>query len=172
MEADVGGEPLHILLLEDSPLDAELIHAKLVESELPFNLVREETRAGFLAALETCTFDLILSDYSLPSFDGLSALAIVRANWPHIPCIFVSGAIGEDQAVETLRAGATDYVLKHHLERLVPTMRGGAAGSGRTGRNTPLLQRRTPGSTVRLKQQPAATSNTACNYVPLPMLPC
>jgi len=122
VEADVGVEALHILLLEDSPLDAELIHAKLEESELPCNLVREETRAGFLAALETCTFDLILSDYSLPSFDGLSALELVRANRPDIPFIFVSGAIGEEQAVETLRLGATDYVLKHHLERLVPTM--------------------------------------------------
>lgn len=123
MEAEVGSELLHVLLLEDSPLDAELIHAKLEDSELPCNLVREETRAGFLAALETRTFDLILADYSLPSFDGLSALEMARTKCPNIPFIFVSGAIGEEQAVETLRLGATDYVLKHHLERLVPTVR-------------------------------------------------
>jgi signal transduction histidine kinase len=120
VEADAA--PLNVLLLEDCPQDAELILDKLQESELPFELVREDTRASFLATLESRAFDLILADYSLPSFDGLSALQIALSHCPQTPFIFVSGAIGEEQAVETLRLGATDYVLKHHLERLVPTV--------------------------------------------------
>ena len=81
-------------------------------------MVRIETREEFVAAMERGGFDLILADYSLPSFDGLSALAIARKTRPEVPFIFVSGAIGEEFAIETLKSGATDYVLKDRLSRL------------------------------------------------------
>ena len=80
------------------------------------------TRADFVAALEKGTYDLVLADYTLPSFDGLSALVIVREMFPNLPFIFVTGTMGEEKAVETLKRGATDYVLKHNLTRLVPSI--------------------------------------------------
>jgi CheY-like chemotaxis protein len=107
---DVG--TLHILNLEDEPLDTELIHAILTDSGISCEMFRVQNRADFLAALEKGCFDLVLSDYSLPSFDGLSALKIVRGIYPEIPFILVSGAIGEERAIEALKTGATDYVLK------------------------------------------------------------
>ncbi|NJN56882.1 MAG: response regulator [Leptolyngbyaceae cyanobacterium SL_5_9] len=113
-------QPLHILLLEDSSLDAELIQAHLRVSWSDCKLTRVENRADFLAALESHTFDLILSDYLLPTFDGLAALKIVCDRHPEIPFIFVSANLGEEVAIETLRNGATDYVLKQRLERLAP----------------------------------------------------
>ncbi|NJL40478.1 MAG: response regulator [Leptolyngbyaceae cyanobacterium RM2_2_4] len=113
-------QPLHILLLEDSLLDAELIQANLRASWSNCKLTRVENRADFLAALESHVFDLILSDYSLPKFDGLAALKIVCDRHPEIPFIFVSANLGEEVAIETLRNGATDYVLKQRLERLAP----------------------------------------------------
>ncbi|WP_017716065.1 hybrid sensor histidine kinase/response regulator [Kamptonema formosum] len=115
-------KPLRILLLEDSLLDAELIGANLTDGGIDCELVQVEGREEFLAALEGDSFDLILSDYSLPNFDGISALEIARRVCPEVPFIFVSGALGEELAIETLRKGATDYVLKHRLERLVPSV--------------------------------------------------
>ncbi len=114
---------LRILNLEDSPLDVELIRANLAEAGIACEVLRVQTRDDFCAALEKDRFDLILSDYSLPSFDGLSALEIARETYPKVPFILVSGAIGEERAIEALKSGATDYVLKHRLERLVPAVR-------------------------------------------------
>jgi signal transduction histidine kinase len=82
-----------------------------------------DTQAGFVAALEKGGFDLILSDYSLPSFDGLSAIGIARQQWPDLPVILVSGTLGEEFAIESLKSGATDYVLKEGLTRLGPAVR-------------------------------------------------
>ncbi|MBD2531513.1 response regulator [Nostoc flagelliforme FACHB-838] len=113
---------LRFLLLEDSALDAELTEAMLTEGEINYELIRVETGADFLAALETETFDLILADYALPSFDGISALEIARNYCPEVPFIFVSAALGEELAIEALKNGATDYVLKQRLERLVPSV--------------------------------------------------
>jgi signal transduction histidine kinase/DNA-binding response OmpR family regulator len=113
-------QPLHVLLLEDSLLDAELIQANLTTNWTECQLTRVENRTDFLTQLESNTFDLILSDYSLPTFDGLTALEIVRDRCPEIPFIFVSANLGEEVAIETLRNGATDYVLKQRLERLAP----------------------------------------------------
>ncbi|MBD1867538.1 response regulator [Cyanobacteria bacterium FACHB-471] len=113
-------QPLHVLLLEDSLLDAELIQANLTTNWPECKLTRVENRADFLAVLENNVFDLILSDYSLPTFDGLTALEIVRDRCPEVPFIFVSANLGEEVAIETLRNGATDYVLKQRLERLAP----------------------------------------------------
>ncbi len=113
---------LRILNLEDSPLDAALIQANLLGGGIDCKVSRVQTRADFAAALEKGSFDLILSDYTLPSFDGLSALEMTREIYPEVPFILVSGAVGEEMAIEALNSGATDYVLKHRLERLVPAI--------------------------------------------------
>jgi PAS domain S-box-containing protein len=114
---------LCILDLEDDPLDTELVQANLAEGGITCEIVRVQTREEFVAALQGSDFDLIFSDYSLPSFDGLSALKLAKEIRPEVPFILVSGAIGEDRAIEALKSGATDYVLKQRLERLVPTVR-------------------------------------------------
>ncbi len=116
-------EPLRILHLEDSPSDAELVRSVLESEGLRCVLQRVETRAHFVAALEEHRFDLILSDYSLPSFDGSAALDLARQRCPKVPFIFVSGTIGEEVAVESLKNGAVDYVLKDRLQRLVSAVR-------------------------------------------------
>jgi PAS domain S-box-containing protein len=113
---------LHILILEDVPADAELIERELRKKGIVFSSRRMETKEGFLNELKDFLPDLILSDYSLPQFDGLSALAIAKEQCPDVPFILVSGAIGEDLAIETLKKGATDYVLKSRLSRLVPSI--------------------------------------------------
>jgi signal transduction histidine kinase len=110
-------------LLEDSALDAELIETQLAEGGGECAVQRVQTRADFQAALAQGGIDLILADYSLPSFDGLTALKLAREVCPEVPFLFVSGAIGEEVAIETLKSGATDYVLKQWLERLVPSVR-------------------------------------------------
>src|SRR5215218_6606297 len=114
---------LHILNLEDDPLDTNLIQANLVESEIGCELLRVQDRSAFVAALEEGDFDLILADHSLPGFDGLSALRVARELRPEVPFVFVSGTLDEETAIESLKSGATDYVLKHRLERLAPAVR-------------------------------------------------
>ena len=114
--------PLRFLLLEDSYLDAELIGATLCEGGVTCEIVQIQTHTDFLTALETQSFDLILADYSLPAFDGISALKIAQNTCPDVPFIFVSGSLGEELAIETLQRGATDYVLKQRLGRLVPSV--------------------------------------------------
>ena len=115
-------EKLRILMLEDSLLDAELIQMHLTDGGIDGELVRVDTRPGFLTALEKDSFDLILADYSLPTFDGVSALELAQAACPEVPFIFVSATLGEELAIETLKSGATDYVLKQRLSRLVPAV--------------------------------------------------
>jgi len=117
----MNGE-LHILILEDRPTDAELAMRELRKAGLRFVANCVATKADFLANLRDRPPDLILADYSLPGFDGLSALAFVQKECPHIPFIFVSGTLGEETAIEALRHGATDYVLKQRLSRLVPAV--------------------------------------------------
>ncbi|MBD2022517.1 response regulator [Leptolyngbya sp. FACHB-36] len=114
---------LRFLLLEDSLLDKELIQAVLDEGGLACELVRVQTRDEYLKAIATDHFDLILSDYSLPAFDGISALEIAREQCPDMPFIFVTATLGEELAIETLKRGATDYVLKQGLGRLVSSVR-------------------------------------------------
>jgi PAS domain S-box-containing protein len=116
-------DPISILMLGDSALDAELVVAHLRKEEVHHTAERVSTEAEFRRALETRAFDLILSDYSLPGFSGEVALEIAGTLRPHLPFIFVSGTLGEEVAVEMLKRGATDYVLKHRLDRLVPAIR-------------------------------------------------
>jgi PAS domain S-box-containing protein len=108
--------------VEDSPLDAELITARLEAGGLAADVTRVDSHADFNAALATGAFDLVLSDYHVPAFDGLAALAACHLACPETPFLFVSGALGEERAIELLKRGATDYVLKGRLERLVPSV--------------------------------------------------
>lgn len=113
---------LRFLLLEDSAIDADLIQAVLLEGELNCELVQVQTREDFVAAIAQHDLDLILADYSLPAFDGFSALQIAQVECPDVPFIFVSGTLGEEVAVEMLKSGATDYVVKQRLDRLIPSV--------------------------------------------------
>jgi len=113
---------LSILHLEDSLLDAELVVASLEMAGLDPVVTRVDTEKDYLAAIDGVGFDLILADYSLPSFDGFSALKLLRTQGKDTPFIFISGALGEELAIESLKRGATDYVLKHRLERLAPAI--------------------------------------------------
>jgi len=115
--------PLHILHLEDNPTDAALIEGTLEAAGIRCAITCVQNRDDFVSMLEGQDIDLILSDFSLPTFDGLSAAEIVRAKWPNIPLILVSGTLGEEQAIDSLKSGATDYVLKERLVRLVPAVR-------------------------------------------------
>jgi len=114
--------PLRIVHLEDQPLDAELVEAQL-SGHLDCTVTLVDSREGYESALVQDVPDLILADYSLPGFDGLQALEIARRVCPDVPFVFVTGALSDDRAVETLRKGATDFVLKHRVERLVPAVR-------------------------------------------------
>jgi len=113
---------LHILHVEDDTADAELTQDTLETEGVACDVTRVETESTFLVALHKGGFDLILADYALPSFDGLSALRIARQQQPDLPFIFVSGTMGEEVAIEALKIGATDYVLKTRLSRLVPSV--------------------------------------------------
>jgi signal transduction histidine kinase len=113
---------LRVLHLEDDPKDAELAQLMLETEGFTCHVARVDTQVGFRASLERDGFDLILADYTLPSFDGISALKIAAAKRPDVPFIFVSGTLGEEVAIEALKFGATDYVLKTRLSRLVPSV--------------------------------------------------
>src|SRR5437870_3961836 len=109
-------------MLEDDAADAELTKYALRKGGLNFSLARVETRDRYIKQLEQNPPSLILSDYSLPGFDGHAALAIAREKCPETPFIFVTGTMGEEVAIETLKSGATDYVLKTRLSRLIPAV--------------------------------------------------
>jgi serine phosphatase RsbU (regulator of sigma subunit) len=113
---------LRILALEDSEIDAVLILRELKQGGIEFVSTRVETRADFAQALWDFRPEIILADYRLPNFDGGQALAMARENCPDIPVIIISGAVGEETAVELLKNGATDFVLKDRPGRLVPAV--------------------------------------------------
>ncbi len=117
------GQPLRVLHLEDNRNYSALLESKLTAEGFKPDLRRVETEAEFKAALNEGGYDLIIADYYLPTYDGIKALKIAREKLPSIPILLVSGTIGEEAAVESLKAGATDYVLKHWPERLIPAVR-------------------------------------------------
>ncbi len=114
---------LSILYLEDVGQDVELVTALLAGEGFDPSVAHVQSRETYLAALEKRNFELILSDYTLPSFDGITALSLAKEKCPDIPFIFVTGTLGEELAIEMLKNGATDYVLKHRLARLVPAVK-------------------------------------------------
>ncbi|HYL70311.1 MAG TPA: EAL domain-containing protein [Candidatus Dormibacteraeota bacterium] len=117
-----SAQALRVLLIEDSAADAELTEWRLREAGFELRARRVVSEDELQAALAAHSPELILSDFSLPGFDGMAALAIARRAAPDVPFIFLSGTIGEERAIEALKCGATDYVLKSNLARLVPAV--------------------------------------------------
>jgi two-component sensor histidine kinase/CheY-like chemotaxis protein len=115
--------PIRVLHLEDSPLDAELIREQLASAGVACNIVLAADKEAFESALTRQAFDVILCDYNLPDYDGLSALWLAREKQPDTPVIVISGILGEEEAVECVKKGATDYVLKQRPQRLVSSIR-------------------------------------------------
>jgi diguanylate cyclase (GGDEF)-like protein/PAS domain S-box-containing protein len=115
-------EASKILIIEDVPADAEMMLYELRRARLCADSRRVAEKGEYIEALRDFAPDVILSDYTLPAFDGLSALALRQQMAPDTPFIIVSGSLGEERAVEALKSGATDYVLKHNLERLAPAV--------------------------------------------------
>lgn len=119
----MSGQPLRVLILEDEPADAELELAALAEGGFRCEPTLVDGRAAFEAAFEPGRYELIIADYRLPDYTGLEALEHVRRKDVLVPFVLVSGALGEERAVEALRSGATDYVLKQGLARLASAVR-------------------------------------------------
>ncbi|MGE5682859.1 MAG: response regulator, partial [Bacillota bacterium] len=113
---------LRILLVEDTPSDAELIEYEIKKSGIQYELCRVMTREDLLIKLREFSPDIILSDYSLPQFNGMSALLLSKQMHPETPFILVTGSVNEETAVECMKAGADDYIIKEHLKRLVPAI--------------------------------------------------
>lgn len=116
-------EELHILILEDVPTDAELVKRELEKANMSFSSKRVETRTDFLKALNDFAPDLIISDYTLPQFDGMSALRLAKEHAPDVPVIMATVPINEETAVECMKAGAADYVIKDRLARIAPAVK-------------------------------------------------
>jgi len=114
----MGGNVLRVLIVEDSDTDAELMVRALRQAGFEPDHHRVETAAAMRAALDGQAWDVVLSDYSLPGFDAMGALALLRDAAPDVPFIVVSGSVGEDTAVAAMQAGAADYVMKDRLQRL------------------------------------------------------
>jgi two-component system cell cycle sensor histidine kinase/response regulator CckA len=116
------GHPLHLLLIEDSEDDARLLLRTLTRGGYDVQYERVETAAALQLALDQGSWQVIISDYSLPMFDAPSALALVRAHNLDIPFLIVSGTITEDAAVTSLKAGAHDFITKGRMARLIPAI--------------------------------------------------
>lgn len=132
-----------ILLLEDDPADAGLVQHALRRAGPGFRVRHVDNRRAYLRHLAQHVPDLILSDFALPTIDGYTALTIAQEKCPDVPFIFVSGTLGEETAIDTLKKGATDYVLKHRLVQLVPAVvRALREAKERTGRRRAQAQLR------------------------------
>src|SRR5689334_5775194 len=130
MATDFLQRPVRLLHLEDNEHDVVLVQGLLRAEKMPCECKTVRNRADFESALRGSPFDLIISDYSLPSFDGQRALALARQLCPETPFIFFSGTIGEEVAVESLKNGATDYVLKQRPDRLMAAIRNALRATG------------------------------------------
>jgi len=115
-------DALRILILEDVPMDAELMEYELERARIPFASRRVDSREDFLRELETFRPDLILSDYTLPRFNGMAALSLAKERAPSVPFLIVTGSVNEETAVGCMKAGATDYLLKSNLARIGPAI--------------------------------------------------
>src|ERR1700722_11173901 len=114
--------PLRVLHLEDSPRDAEMVRHKLDDEGVSCDIFLASNKDSFEAALMREPFDLILSDYNLPGYDGVAALKQAQAIQPDVPVILISGTVLDEVAVHVLHIGPTDYLLKDRLDRLVPAV--------------------------------------------------
>src|SRR5438034_3087615 len=114
--------PLRVLIAEDSEDDARLLLRELQQAGYQPTYERVDTPAAMATALDRHAWDLVIGDYSMPAFSGPAALALLRARDPDTPFIFVSGTIGEDVAVEAMKAGAQDFLTKGNLRRLIPAI--------------------------------------------------
>src|ERR1035437_6861298 len=114
----VAERPLRILHLEDSRKDAEIIRARLNDAGLSMQMDWAANKQEFTAFLQRGEYDLVLADYQLPNFDAPAALLLTKSLCPGIPFIAITGAVGEEEAVELIKLGATDYVLKDRLVKL------------------------------------------------------
>ncbi len=127
MDSNIHGikeyKDIRVLILEDSPADAELLEDELRQAGLAMHSKRVEDRQAYIKALQGFSPHIILSDYDLPAFSGAEALQIRKEKVPEVPFILVTGALGEERAIEMLTGGATDYVLKKNLSRLIPAVR-------------------------------------------------
>jgi DNA-binding NtrC family response regulator len=115
-------KPLSALIVEDNEQDATLLVRELRRGGYDLSFDRVETPDAMCAALDKRTWDIVLSDYSMPRFSAPAALALVRERNLDLPFIIISGTIGEDTAVESLRAGAHDFIVKGSLARLLPAI--------------------------------------------------
>jgi CheY-like chemotaxis protein len=118
IQPPLTGSPVSILLLEDDPLDAELCLRKLESSDLFFSIKSVGNADDFKLEVATNKYDIILGDYRMPNWTGLEAVRWLRASGYSIPFILVTGTLGDELAVECIKEGANDYVLKDKLERL------------------------------------------------------
>ncbi|MGZ5244824.1 MAG: response regulator [Bacteroidia bacterium] len=116
---------IKIIIIEDNPSDADLLHREMKQAGLAYTSIVVETKAAFEEALSTFNADIILSDYSLPSFDAVTAFFIKQKKYPHIPFIIVSSIFGEENAVDLIKNGVTDYVPKDNLFTLIPKIHRG-----------------------------------------------
>ena len=133
--ADPAGRgALRVLILEDNPADAELEQRLLSKEGLDFTACVVDTEASYVQQLAAFCPDVILADFSLPGFSGEAALKIARTQRPDVPVIVLSGVIGDEAAVELIRQGATDYILKDRPARLVPVVRRALAEAGQRAR--------------------------------------
>jgi len=156
----MSSQHIRILMVEDSPNDAALIERELKRADVNCSIQRVHTEKALRDALESSDPDVILGDYNLPGFDGIDALKIARSLVPETPYIFVSGSIGEEGAVQTLREGATDYLLKDRLSRL-PSAITRAVDQGRERR----LRRRAQETLQRISRQNELILNSASEAI-------
>ncbi|HEX2942071.1 MAG TPA: response regulator [Rhodopila sp.] len=158
-------DPVQVLLLEDSAVDADLLEQAMARSGLNLKLRQADGRASFMQAIAEGGFEIILADYSLPDFDGLTALHIARERMPDVPFIFVSGVVGEEFATDALKQGATDYVLKRNLMRL-PAAVERALAEARERRQRRSAESALLESDVRLRLAVSASELGTWDYTP------
>jgi len=152
-------DALRVLPIEDSDSDAELTQWRLKSAGFDCKFRRVVTEVEMRQALTAQTPDLILSDFSLPQFDGMSALAIARVEAPGVPFIFLSGTIGEERAIEALKRGAADYVLKTNPMRLGPAIKR-ALAEAELRRTSEVAERQVARLTCVLQMLSAAAPST------------
>lgn len=116
------GIPLRVLIAEDSENDAMLILRQLRQGDYEPLYERVDTLEAMKAALATASWDIVIADYSMPHFSGLTALKLVQETGQDLPFIIVSGSIGEELAVAAMQAGVHDYIMKNNMARLLPAV--------------------------------------------------